>query len=152
MSDHLRLTPVQYSAVCRAAHPLPLTGSYVAFQGRLAAALRPVDPATADLVADLTTGQVRVLRLHVERLRTDLEYRTGEAEAAVELTFPEWRALTRAYELVRLRGCPAALHDELVREVERTEPALGAKLGRLADGQVAELHRRVKGCKRCPGV
>ena len=151
MSDHLRLMPDQYAALCQACHPLSLVGSYSAFQRRLVAALRPHDASLAGFVAKLGARRVRTLRRHFEELRAETElpgYGSRE-QAGCRLTFHEWRAVTEAFALVRLRdGSLDAFHGCLA-EVSQEQPALAEKLQRLAAGQVAMLYMRVKAGRRC---
>lgn len=146
MSDHLRLKADHFAAIALACHRIPLSGCYASFQRRLADALRSIDAEAAAVVRGLKTRQVRTLRTHLERQAT-----RPQRQPASDLTFHEWRAISRAYDLVQLRGSQTALHGRLLQEVGESEPALAAKLGRLGEGEVAALYRRVKGCKRwCP--
>ena len=147
MSNHLRVTPAEYESLCRACRTICSSGSYAAFQKKLADALRLIDPEFARRISRLGKPRVRVLRMH-------LEGRPGNPKreavsARIDLSIREWQAVSRACALIWLSDdCPRSFQGRLVGEVEEAEPALAAKLGRLDAGQAATLYRRVKSGKR----
>ena len=151
MSDHLRLAPEQYAALCRACLPLSLVGSYRAFQHRLAVALRPHDAALACFVAGLRLKQAGILRRHFEKLRAEMEQPDSRADEPTGhvLSFHEWQAVSQAFALARLHdGSLDAFQDRLA-DIAQDHPVLAEKLSRLAAGQLAMLYARVKAGKRC---
>ena len=151
MSSHLRFTPDDYRTLCLTGDALPLCGPYAAFQRALSVALRPSHTALSKQIRRLNKHQVRTLRMHLEGRRPPepLSPVIAEVSAKCDLSIREWRAVSQACALLWLEDdCPHSFQGRLVDEVEQAEPDLAAKLGRLDEGQVATLYRRIKAGKR----
>ena len=150
MSSHLRFTPDDYRTLCHACDALPLIGPYAAFQRDLSGVLRPSHPVLSKQIRRLNKHQVRTLRMHLEARRSPPRAPIiAEVSSKCDLSIREWRAVSQACALLWLEDdCPHSFQGRLVGEVEQDEPDLAAKLGRLDEGQVATLYRRVKAGKR----
>ena len=148
MSNHLRFTPAEYQSLCHAYRTVCSSGSYAAFQEKLAAALRSLDPDLATRIRRLGKPRVRILRMHMEG-RHGCDSKRKAVASTIDLSIREWQTVSRACALLWLSDdCPRSFQGRLVGEVEEAEPALAAKLGQLDAGQAATLYRRVKSGKR----
>jgi hypothetical protein len=104
-------------------------------------------------IAGLRIPQIRTLREHLEGRHNPKEQSPDrpptDARAVGELSFQEWRTLSRACAVLALRDGPL-LKDSILREVGETDPELAVKLGRFGELALAALCERVKSGKRCP--
>jgi hypothetical protein len=154
---YLRFRPEEYQTVAQVSGPLLLRGPQHSFQRGLSEALRPAHPALAARIAGLGKRQALLLRVHLLAQSQVREQHSGEpggeeTSAVDELSYQEWRVLSRVCAVLLLRdNSLESFRSNLLPAIREAAPDLAARLARLEESRLAALYRRVRAGRRwCP--